>query len=257
MSWLFSRALVAEYSAANCLDGELSAQLNVMPTPHKFWRNDKTMESSELSRFGLMCAVLTEDRGAELLKWFLAASRVRTLAQPAKALAWPVNDPGSGARWRESLARFSPDSSMWKTAQFSLLGGSELFLGTWPRWGSMLDGESYQLRTPALRTSEKEFGLWQTPVADDAVNRKQGKWNSRGEPKLSAQVMHPEYWPTPVASDTGSRSKPYAQGGTPLSLAAKLWPTPTTMKSTGGPALCKWGGQARARRWRRWLRRQK
>jgi hypothetical protein len=30
--------------------------------------------------------------------------------------------------------------------------------------------------------------LWQTLVADDAVPRKAGKWNSRGEPKLSAQV---------------------------------------------------------------------
>jgi DNA (cytosine-5)-methyltransferase 1 len=29
-----------------------------------------------------------------------------------------------------------------------------------------------------------------------------------------------------VASDTSSRTKPYAQGGTPLSLAVK-WPTPT------------------------------
>ena len=38
--------------------------------------------------------------------------------------------------------------------------------------------------------------LWQTPVADDAVNRKQGKINSRGEPKLSAEV---KLWPTPTA----------------------------------------------------------
>lgn len=30
--------------------------------------------------------------------------------------------------------------------------------------------------------------MWQTPVADDAANRKKGKWNSRGEPKLSAQA---------------------------------------------------------------------
>ena len=36
--------------------------------------------------------------------------------------------------------------------------------------------------------------MWQTPVADDACNRKEGKWNSRGEPKLSAQV---KMWPTP------------------------------------------------------------
>lgn len=30
--------------------------------------------------------------------------------------------------------------------------------------------------------------LWQTAVADDAVNRERGKYNSRGEPKLSAEV---------------------------------------------------------------------
>lgn len=36
------------------------------------------------------------------------------------------------------------------------------------------------------------------------------------------------FWPTPVASDTTMRSKPYAQGGTPLSLAVQMWPTPTT-----------------------------
>jgi hypothetical protein len=41
-------------------------------------------------------------------------------------------------------------------------------------------------------------------------------------------------FPTPVADDTGSRSKPYAQGGTPLSLAVKTWPTPSTIGLNGG-----------------------
>lgn len=31
--------------------------------------------------------------------------------------------------------------------------------------------------------------MWQTPVADDSVDREKGKFNSRGEPKLSAQVL--------------------------------------------------------------------
>ena len=39
---------------------------------------------------------------------------------------------------------------------------------------------------------------WQTPVADDSVERAKGKYNSRGEPKLSAQVKN---WPTPSARD--------------------------------------------------------
>lgn len=208
MSWLFSRALVAEYSAGTSLDGAPSAQLNVMPTPHKFWRSDRTMDVSDHSRFGLTCAALTESHGAELLMSFLEASRARTSAQPGKARAWPANDPAYGARWRGLLAKYDRATSSWRTAQYSLLEDSGLFSETWPRWGSMQSGESYLLRTPELRIYGSESGLW----------------------------------PTPVASDTGSRSKPYAQGGTPLSLAVKLWPTPTTMKSTGGAALCKWGG---------------
>ena len=42
--------------------------------------------------------------------------------------------------------------------------------------------------------------LWQTPVADDCVDRAKGKWNSRGEPKLSGQAIA-AMWPTPVAND--------------------------------------------------------
>jgi hypothetical protein len=38
----------------------------------------------------------------------------------------------------------------------------------------------------------------QTPVKDDVVNRKDGKFNSRGEPKLSAQVKR---MPTVTAQD--------------------------------------------------------
>ncbi len=51
---------------------------------------------------------------------------------------------------------------------------------------------------PERRTSESESGFWQTPVSDDAVERKAGEWNSRGEPKLSAQV---QLYPTPRAMD--------------------------------------------------------
>lgn len=40
--------------------------------------------------------------------------------------------------------------------------------------------------------------VWQTPVADDSVARKRGKFNSRGEPKLSGQVK--QTWPTPTVT---------------------------------------------------------
>jgi hypothetical protein len=39
--------------------------------------------------------------------------------------------------------------------------------------------------------------------------------------------------PTPVASDTGHLKSKYQQGGTPLSMAANLLPTPTVGNATG------------------------
>ena len=82
MSWLFSQALVEAFSGDTSLGGEPCAPLNVMPTQHKFWRLDKTMEPSRLSRFGLTCAVLTEARGAELLRSFLAGFPAPTFQAP-------------------------------------------------------------------------------------------------------------------------------------------------------------------------------
>jgi len=121
MSWLFSQALAEESSAGTSLDGERFAQLNVMPTPHKFWRNDKTMEHSDLYRFGLMCAVLKESSGAELLTSFLAAFPVKTFPEPAKALVSKKNGQVFGSKWQESSVRFDP--------QYVLLENSPLLMG--------------------------------------------------------------------------------------------------------------------------------
>nr|WP_240690298.1 hypothetical protein [Burkholderia cepacia] len=212
MSWLFSQALVEEFSAGSCSDGEPYAQLNVMPTPHKFWHAGKTTEPSDLSRFGLTLKLLTDARGEELLMSYQAAFPAKTSASQAWESESTADEADSGQKWRASFATFDPASCSWKTAQCSLLEGSDEFSETWPRWGSMRNGESFPRQIPAHRISASASGLW----------------------------------PTPVADDTGSRSRPYAQGGTPLSLAVKLWPTPTVMTRTGGAALCKWGG-SRAR----------
>ena len=49
--------------------------------------------------------------------------------------------------------------------------------------------------TPPLSAQATQ---WQTPVADDQVDRLRGKINSRGAPKLSAQAIR---WPTPAAQN--------------------------------------------------------
>jgi hypothetical protein len=43
----------------------------------------------------------------------------------------------------------------------------------------------------------------------------------------------PPLWPTPT-TEASTRTKPFAQGGMPLSLAGNLWPTPTASLGTKG-----------------------
>jgi len=159
MSWLFSQALAEAYSAEPCSDGEPFAQLNVMPTPHKFWRNDKTMEFSRLSQFGLTLRLLTEDHGAALLTSFLEDSPARTSASLAKAQESKGEEAGCGSILQESFAKLSQDGSMWKTAQHSLFEDLESSLEIWPRWGSMQDGECFHAQMPAEFIYESESGL--------------------------------------------------------------------------------------------------
>lgn len=208
MSWLFSQALVAEFSAATCSDGAPSAPLSVMPTQHKFWRNDKTMEPSQLSRFGLTCAVLTESLGADLLTWFLADSRVRTYQLPGMAQGSTGPGLGSGVKWRESSARYDLQSSTWKTHLCLWEEDLPWSSVTLPKWGMTRSGALFQHPTLERPISATAAGLWPTITVH-------GNHNQPGSSKTA---------------------------GWGLSSAVKLWPTPTAMNSSGGAALCKWGG---------------
>lgn len=72
-------------------------------------------------------------------------------------------------------------------------------------------------------------------MADDAVDREKGKWNSRGEPKLSAQVLK---WPTPRASDgdKGGPNQRGSKGDLTLPSAVHHFPTPTATQHKGWSA---------------------
>lgn len=251
MSWLISQALmrdfensrcsqepVEEFSVATCSAGEPSSQLNVMPTQHKFWRNDKTMEPSDLSRFGLTCAALTADRGEALLTWYRAGFPVKTSASPERAQASTASAPACGPTWRASLARFDRASSTWRTAQQSLLGDSDECSPTWPRSGMTVDGQCWELMKLAPPTNVIASGLWlPTPCTVDTgsmFNRSDSP-NAALRPTLGAMAKY-SLWPTPDASmgtggrtsanfPTGKRASGTKQQIT-LNDAVKWWPTP-------------------------------
>ena len=197
MSWLFSQALVEEYSAGTCSDGEPCAQWNVMPTPQGFWRNDKMMEASSLSRFGPTLQLLTADRGEAVLMSYLLAFPVRTSAQPAAEQELRGRGQGCGARLFASFAKLNREKSTWKTHQCSLLGGLESFSETWPNWGLMRAGECWERVAWAPRISGTECGFqrrWPTPVASASkgsspasLTRKNGR--DRSNDRLDHAVM--------------------------------------------------------------------
>lgn len=229
MSWLFSQALVAEFLAGICSDGEQSVPSSGNPTQLAFLSHGKTTAFSRPSRFGMTFRPLTDAHGEGLLTWFLAASRARTSAWQAKVPASTATAPECGGTWRGWLAKFDPDTSSWKTAQCSFIEDSTESLETLPRSGMTRDGLLWELPTLERPTSATASGLWQTPVADDAIERAAGKWNSRGEPKLSAEV---KLWPTPTSTlgTNGGRVTPSKarEGGTLIeALSARTkWPTP-------------------------------
>lgn len=153
MSWLFSQALVEAFSPTSYAATEPCAQLNVMPSPQQFWRNDKTMEPSRFSRFGPTYAPLTAARGEALLKSFREASRAKTSAPLGGAQASKERAPGFGSRWAESSVRFDRSSCGWRTHRCLWDEGLRWSSVTLPQWGLMLDGVVYQLRTLGHPTS--------------------------------------------------------------------------------------------------------
>lgn len=122
---------------------------------------------------------------------------------------------GSGPSFSEPFAWFDPDSCCWRTSQVSLLPASEELPPTWPRAGTTSNGIAYQLPPSAPRTSAIDSSPWRGcgPNSD-------GLW--------------------PIAT-TGDHSTRFAQGGMPLGMAARMWPTPTVQdaKNNAGPSQWK------------------
>ena len=221
MSWLFSQALVGEFSADTCSDGEQSAPSKSNHIPQAYCSPGRMTEFSRLSRYGITFAPLTADRGEALLTSYLAGFRARISVLPEKGPELPGNAADSGQKWQGSLARFDRVSSSWKTVQLSLLGGSEQSSVIWPRSGMTAVGQCWELPILGRRTKGIDCGFWPTPVtAYDG--RTQDAWVAA---KARAKVKH-------SAGQYGKGTG--APGMMDLQRAVKMWPTASTKGLDGG-----------------------
>ncbi len=177
------------------------------------------------------------------------ASPAKTLATLADALASKVRALVSGASMPGALARCAPVTVSsktcqgscqavatwtWVTAQADLTTphGSEYFSETWPRSGMMRHGIAYPLPPSVPLTNVTGCGLLPTITA---------KANMMA-PSMQKWAAHRKLWPTPAARDyRHPNSKPDVERG-------RGKKGPPVITSTGGAAMCKWGGSgARAR----------
>jgi len=170
MSWLFSQALVEEYSEASSLDGAQSAQSSGSHTQQAYCAPDKMTAFSRLSRFGMTYKPLTESHGQALLMSYLAAFHAKTFQLRGGGQALMEKDQECGEKWHGWLAKFDPVTSLWKTAQCSLIEDSIECLETFPKWGLMRNGELWEQTSLAHPIDEKEFGYLPTPTASDQYN---------------------------------------------------------------------------------------
>jgi len=169
MSWLYSQALVAAFSADTCSDGGPSAPSSATPTPQAYCLPDRMTAVSRLSRFGMTFAPLTDDRGEALLMSYRAGFHAKTSAPQERAQALTAHDPASGLKWHASLAKFDPATSSWRTVQPSLFGDLDESSVIWPRSGMTAGGRCWAQPMSAHRTSVNESGLWPTPTVFDSV----------------------------------------------------------------------------------------
>ena len=171
MSWLFSQALVAAYLGENFSDGEQSVPLNGNPTQQAYCAPDKMTEYSRLSRFGMMFKPLTESLGEELLMSYRADFHAKTSQVLEQEMDLMENGQECGKRWQGLLARYDPNTHSLRTVQCSLFEDLNQSLQTWPRWGSMRNGECWEQMKLEQIIKETEYGLsermWPTPNAWD------------------------------------------------------------------------------------------
>ena len=232
---IYLQALAGGYLPTFYSDTNQSVQLKSMSIASKSYRRGKQTVLFHGFPSLQMSQNLMDDRGAVLLMSFVAGSRARTSAPQETVKASTASVPASGAKWPESSVRYDLATSSWKTAHCLWEEDLPWSSVTLPTWGMTRSGSVYRHPTSERPISGTGAGLWQTIVADDSADRAKGKWNSRGEPKLSAQVLHPEYWPTPTVCGNYNRKGASATSGDGLAtaVAQRTWPTATATASKG------------------------
>lgn len=175
MSWHFLQGQEEASWAGSSSDGAPSALLNLIPTAGECCLPDSATDCLNDSRYGMTFARSTDGNGEAMSALCPLASHARECQQRAKAAVLTIRARVSGAKSRALSVKYDRATSSWRTVRCLFPEDSIESLPTLPRWGSMRDGELWELTMPAGLIGERGSGLrriWATPRASDGMKHR-------------------------------------------------------------------------------------
>lgn len=247
------------------MDGAPSALSRLIPTPAASCLPGSGMDALRRSPSGTTSGPSTGGNGADTLTSSREASHARTSPSPERGPGSTESGPAYGESLPASFARWDRAASSWRTHQRSLDGDWEPYSATWPRWGSMHDGECWELTMPEPLTNGTESGLWPTPNVPNGgrsvahVTDWRGRSAYHNGKKVQVGLEAAVKWQTPTAQDANGRDRHNQRdGSTRPSLLGQvtMYPTPTAGEHTqnqsaypGAPVRPTLVGMARYNLW--------
>ena len=144
---------------------------------------------------------------------------------------------GSGLSFSDWFARYDPEASSWKTSQASFMEELNTYSETWPRSGSMRNGQVFEHQTLARPIVENGFLSWPTADTNDRNPKPENhRTDTNFDPKTGTgrhsislgQVA--ANWSTPRANDSEKRGNISNDPRSGLPAIAQHWATPTTQE---------------------------
>jgi hypothetical protein len=121
----------------------------------------------------MMSAPSTELRGKEKSMSSAEDSRAKTSQSQGKVMELTEEEAGYGEKWPESLAKYNPNTSSWRTRQCLLFEDLAELLETFPNWGIMQDGECWAVIPPEIVVMANESGFsLMRPTASDGLRHR-------------------------------------------------------------------------------------
>mgnify|MGYP001618450461 CR=1 FL=1 len=236
-----------------------SCTVNGKPMPLQSWQ--RAWKTAPYLR-RLSGATLPPSQQDAFTDWWtsrLAASPAKTSATPAGAPdSCPEPEAGCGSTLPDAFARWDAATSSLRMLALSWDADLTLFSEPLPKAGSMRNGSLYRRQPWALPTAGNESSSWRSPTA--GVIGKGGPQHpdkrKAGGHTIDLQDQA-AYWPTPAAMNPNDGEsveswqarvvllkEKHGNGngaGTPLAIAAQMWPTPNASEVSNSDTLLKSG----------------